>query len=52
MFIDRSRELLKPGGSFYLVTKQPDEIGPRVADAFGVTEPVVHRGYTVLAANR
>jgi len=49
-FIERSQELLRPGGRFYLVTKQPDQVGPLVAEAFGLTEPVLRRGYTVLCA--
>ena len=52
LFIDRSAVLLKPGGRFYLVTKQPDTVGPLVAEAFGVTEPVHRRGYTVLCAEK
>jgi 16S rRNA (guanine1207-N2)-methyltransferase len=50
MFIDRSRQLLRLGGRFYLVTKQPDQVGPLVADVFGTTQIVSRRGYHVLAA--
>jgi hypothetical protein len=42
--------LLKPGGRFYLVTKQPDQVGPLVADRFGPAEVVERRGYVVLCA--
>jgi 16S rRNA (guanine1207-N2)-methyltransferase len=28
LFIEKSRRLLRPGGRFYLVTKQPKELGP------------------------
>jgi 16S rRNA G966 N2-methylase RsmD len=49
-FIEQSRPLLKKSGRFYLVTKQPTQIGPMVADAFGVTEAVERRGYVVLCA--
>jgi 16S rRNA (guanine1207-N2)-methyltransferase len=49
-FIERSRALLRRGGRFYLVTRQPDQVGPVVAEAFGLTEPVLRRGYTVLCA--
>jgi 16S rRNA (guanine1207-N2)-methyltransferase len=52
LFIERSRELLKPGGRLYLVTKQPDQVGPMVAESFGRTDAVERRGYVVLCANR
>jgi 16S rRNA (guanine1207-N2)-methyltransferase len=52
LFIERSRALLRPGGRFYLVTKRPDELGPLVAQTFGMAEPVPQRGYTVLFAHR
>src|SRR5207245_1569976 len=35
LFIDRAHDLLRPGGRFYLVTRQPDQVGPMVADRFG-----------------
>jgi 16S rRNA (guanine1207-N2)-methyltransferase len=50
LFIDHSRRLLKPGGRFYLVTRQPNQVGPLVTEAFGAAEPVARRGYTVLRA--
>jgi 16S rRNA (guanine1207-N2)-methyltransferase len=50
LFIDRCRVLLGPGGRFYLVTKQPDQVGPLMADAFARTEVVQRRGYLVLCA--
>jgi 16S rRNA G1207 methylase RsmC len=49
-FIEQSRPLLKKGGRFYLVTKQPSEVGPMVAEQYGLTEPVERRGYVVLCA--
>lgn len=51
-FINRSHALLKPGGRFFLVTKQPDQVGPMVAEVFGPTEGVHLRGYTVLCAGQ
>jgi 16S rRNA (guanine1207-N2)-methyltransferase len=51
LFIERCRQLLRPGGRFYLVTRQPDQVGPLVADVFGRTEVVERRGYIVLCAN-
>jgi 16S rRNA (guanine1207-N2)-methyltransferase len=50
LFIERCRVLLRPGGRFYLVTRQPDQVGPLVAESFGPTEPVQKRGYIVLCA--
>jgi 16S rRNA (guanine1207-N2)-methyltransferase len=50
LFAERSRALLRPGGRLYLVTKQPNQIGPLVADIFGRTEVVTRRGYAVLCA--
>jgi 16S rRNA (guanine1207-N2)-methyltransferase len=50
LFVDRSAALLKPGGRFYVVTKQPNEVGPMVVEAFGYAEAVVQRGYTVFGA--
>jgi 16S rRNA (guanine1207-N2)-methyltransferase len=52
LFIERGMALLRPGGRFYLVSKQPDQVGPLVAQVFGMAEPVQRRGYTVLYAQR
>ena len=52
LFIERCAVLLRPGGRFYLVTKQPDSVGPVVADHFGTTEVVERRGYIILCARR
>ena len=49
-FVVRCRTLLKPGGRFYLVTKQADQVGPFMAEAFGRTDVVTRRGYQVLCA--
>jgi 16S rRNA (guanine1207-N2)-methyltransferase len=50
LFIERARILLRPGGRFYLVTKQPNQVGPLVAEAFGPAQVVERRGYVVLCA--
>jgi 16S rRNA (guanine1207-N2)-methyltransferase len=50
LFIKRCRVLLRPGGRFYLVTKQADQVGPMVADTFGPTEVAERRGYVILCA--
>jgi 16S rRNA (guanine1207-N2)-methyltransferase len=51
LFIERCRALLRPGGRFYLVTRQPDQVGPLVAENFGRTEVVQRRGYIILCAH-
>lgn len=50
MFIQSARDLLKPGGRFYLVTKMPVETIPEVVETFGDVESVENRGYTVVIA--
>jgi 16S rRNA (guanine1207-N2)-methyltransferase len=50
LFIDRARDLLKPDGRFYLVTRQPDEVAEAVGEAFGRVGALVRRGYTILRA--
>lgn len=50
MFIRRARPLLRPGGRFYLVTKQPDVVGTFLVELFEQVEGVLRRGYTVLQA--
>jgi 16S rRNA (guanine1207-N2)-methyltransferase len=52
LFGERCHALLRPGGRFYLVTKQPDTVGPMVAGLFGKAEVVERRGYIVLCAAR
>lgn len=51
-FIAESVPLLRRGGRLYLVTKQPDAIGPLMADAFGPTAATESRGYVVLSATK
>jgi 16S rRNA (guanine1207-N2)-methyltransferase len=50
LFISSARDLLKPGGRFYLVTKMPVQTIPEVVETFGEVESVENRGYTVLIA--
>jgi 16S rRNA (guanine1207-N2)-methyltransferase len=52
LFIERASVLLRPGGRFYLVTRQPDAVGPVVADYFGPTQVAERRGYVILSAQR
>jgi 16S rRNA (guanine1207-N2)-methyltransferase len=50
LFISRARQLLTPQGRFFMVTRQPDEVGEVLLETFGEAEAVVHRGYTILCA--
>lgn len=50
LFIERGRELLKPGGRFYLVTRQPNETGAVMAEVFENVEAEERRGYVILSA--
>ncbi len=47
LFIERGRFALKPGGRFFLVTKQPDAVYPLLAEAFGEPQAEERRGYIV-----
>jgi 16S rRNA (guanine1207-N2)-methyltransferase len=49
-FVEQARPLLEPRGRFYLVTKQPETVGPMVAEHFGPTQATEQRGYVVLTA--
>ena len=50
LFIQRGRELLKPGGRFYLTTRMPIQTIPEVVETYGDAESVENRGYTILSA--
>jgi 16S rRNA (guanine1207-N2)-methyltransferase len=50
LFIEGSRRLLRRGGRFYLVTRQPREMGGMIVENFGDAEMVLRRGYTVFCA--
>ncbi|MHB1425585.1 MAG: class I SAM-dependent methyltransferase [Gemmataceae bacterium] len=49
LFIARSRQLLKTGGRFYLVTKQVEEIADLMLETFEHVAATMHRGYTILS---
>ena len=48
LFIERAKKLLTPQGRFFLVTRQPEEVGEMLLEWFTEAEAVVHRGYTIL----
>lgn len=50
LFIHTAREVLRPGGRFYFVTKMPVQTIPEIVDTFGEVESVENRGYTVVIA--
>ena len=52
LFIERSKQLLKSGGRFYLVTKQVDQVEPLVREAFGEPELYENRGYVIMVARK
>ncbi len=50
LFVERGRKMLEPGGRFYPVTKQPNEVGAVVAEEFGSLEAEERRGYVILSS--
>jgi 23S rRNA (guanine1835-N2)-methyltransferase len=50
LFTGRARSLLKPGGRFYLVTRQPAEVAEMVEDNFGRFDVAERGGYTIFMA--
>ena len=47
-FVDLAARMLKPGGRFYLVTRQPDELAEAMSPHFPSFDAILNRGYTVL----
>jgi 16S rRNA (guanine1207-N2)-methyltransferase len=47
LFVERSTRLLRPGGRFYLVTRQPTAIAEMLGELFRQVEAVERRGYVV-----
>lgn len=50
LFMQRGREILKPGGRFALVSKQIDAVTPMMAEIFGDAEVGELRGYFIFEA--
>ncbi len=50
LFIATAREVLRPNGRFYFVTKMPVVTIPEIVETFGSVESVENRGYTVVIA--
>ena len=47
-FVEGSLPLMKPGGRFFVVTKQPNGVVPMVEETFGNVAAYERRGYTVI----
>lgn len=50
LFIDGSRDLLRKGGRYSIVTKLPSEVVPMIFETFGECHTVENRGYVVIMA--
>ena len=50
-FIAKAQLLLKKGGRFYLVTRQPGGVQDMIQDTFGPPHIVERRGYTIFRCN-
>jgi 16S rRNA (guanine1207-N2)-methyltransferase len=50
MFIEKSARLLREDGRFYLVSRQPETVGPMIVATFGGAEAFVRRNYHVFEA--
>jgi 16S rRNA (guanine1207-N2)-methyltransferase len=51
LFVKGTRDLLKPGGRYYLVTKMPTAVVPLIFDTFGDCSVIENRGYSVILAS-
>jgi 16S rRNA (guanine1207-N2)-methyltransferase len=52
LFAQRGREMLKPGGRFYLVSKQIDAVYPILEEIFGTCDVGELRGYYIFEASK
>lgn len=50
VFVERGRELMKPDGRCYLVTRQPNEMASVMAETFEDLQAAECRGYVILSA--
>jgi 16S rRNA (guanine1207-N2)-methyltransferase len=50
LFIQRAKQMLTPQGRFFMVTRQPAEVGEVLLETFGEASAVENRGYTILCA--
>jgi 16S rRNA G1207 methylase RsmC len=50
LFVEGTRDLLKPGGRYYIVTKMPTAVVPMIFETFGDCSVIENRGYSVVIA--
>ncbi|MDB5306537.1 MAG: rlmG [Gemmataceae bacterium] len=50
LFVEGARDLLRPGGRYYLVTKMPTAVVPMIFETFGDCSVIENRGYAVVIA--
>ncbi|MBA4064154.1 MAG: hypothetical protein C0501_10660 [Isosphaera sp.] len=51
LFVEGTRDLLKPGGRYAIVTKMPTAVVPLIFDTYGDCSVIENRGYSVVLAN-
>jgi 16S rRNA G1207 methylase RsmC len=50
LFVEGTRDLLKRGGRYYIVTKMPTAVVPMIFQTFGDCSVIENRGYSVVMA--
>src|SRR5205823_6411288 len=50
LFVEGAKDLLKPGGRYYIVTKMPTAVVPMIFETFGDCSVIENRGYSVVMA--
>ncbi len=51
LFVEGARDMLKPGGRYYIVTKMPTAVVPLIFQTFGDCSVIENRGYSVIMAD-
>lgn len=51
MFVEGTRDLLKRGGRYYIVTKMPTAVVPLIFQTYGDCSVIENRGYSVIVAS-
>jgi 16S rRNA G1207 methylase RsmC len=50
LFVEGTRDLLKRGGRYYIVTKMPTAVVPMIFETYGDCSVIENRGYSVVIA--
>jgi 16S rRNA (guanine1207-N2)-methyltransferase len=50
LFIEGTRDLIRPGGRYYMVTKMPTDVVPMIFENYGDCSVIENRGYSVIIA--